>query len=126
MEEERFKSFVEDIFNKFLTSTSTHEVDTVFFNFNNLFLLNFTIFFNFNMISDGNIYISCFPFFPLDRPFLVHPSIILWLILKIKMNAFFGCFLQLAKLQRQNYFLDPCIYILYSESGKVILSLACI
>ena len=23
-----FKSFVEDIFNKFLTSTSTHEVDT--------------------------------------------------------------------------------------------------
>ncbi|XP_023335310.1 regulator of G-protein signaling rgs-2 [Eurytemora carolleeae] len=26
VEEERFKSFVEDIFNKFLTSSSTHEV----------------------------------------------------------------------------------------------------
>ena len=35
-------------------------------------------------------------------------------------------FLQLAKLQRQNYFLEPCIYILYIESGKVTLSLVCI
>ena len=53
-----------------------------------------------------------FSFFLLDLPFLVHPSIILWLILKIKINEFFGCFLQLAKLQRQNYFLEPCIYFL--------------
>ena len=41
-----------------------------------------------------NFYVSCFSFFP---PFLGYPSIILWLILKIKINEFFGCFLQLAK-----------------------------
>ena len=33
-----------------------------------------------------DFYISCFLFFLLDLPFLVHPSIILWLILKIKIN----------------------------------------
>ena len=57
----------------------------------------------------------------LDHPFLVHPSIILWLILKIKINEFFGCFLQLAKLQRQNYFLEPCIYILVNHTPKFTL-----
>ena len=70
---------------------------------------------NFNKISDGNILrllYFLFSFFLLDHPFLVHPSIILWLVLKIKINQFFGCFLQLAKLQRQNYFLELCIYIL--------------
>ena len=43
------------------------------------------------MISDGNILkllYFLFSFFLLDRPFLVHPSIILWLILKIKINQF--------------------------------------
>ena len=62
-----------------------------------------------------DFYISCFSFFLLDLPFLVHPSIILWLILKIKINELVGCFLQLAKLQRQNYFLKPCIYILVAR-----------
>ena len=43
------------------------------------------------MISDGNILrhlYFLFSFFLFDRPFLVHPSIILWLILKIKINQF--------------------------------------
>ena len=79
----------------------------------------------YQMETFWDFYISCFSFFLLDRPFFVHPSIILWLILKIKINEFFWCFLQLAKLQRQNYFSEPCIYILYSESGKVTLSLVC-
>ena len=59
-----------------------------------------------------DFYISCFSFFLLDRPFLFPPSIIIQLILKIKINEFFGCFLQLAKLQRRNYFLEPCISFL--------------
>ena len=33
-----------------------------------------------------DFYISCFSFFLLDLPFLVHPSIILWVIWKIKIN----------------------------------------
>ena len=60
------------------------------------------------METFGNFNISCFSFFLLDLQFLVHPSIILWLILKIKINESFGCLLQQAKLQRQNYFLEPC------------------
>ena len=55
-----------------------------FFNFNNLFYLNVTIFLNIYMIPDGNIlrflYFLLFIFFFL----LFHPSIILWLILKMK------------------------------------------
>ena len=39
-----------------------------------------------------DFYISCFSFFLLDCPFLVHPSIILWLILKIKRNFFLKFF----------------------------------
>ena len=51
-----------------------------------------------------DFYISCFSFSLLDRPILVHPSIKLRLILKIKRNDFFGCFLQLAKLQEKEIF----------------------
>ena len=39
-----------------------------------------------------DFYISCFSFFLLDRPFLIHNSLTLRLILKIKVNEFFGCF----------------------------------
>ena len=60
------------------------------FNFNNSFYLNFTIFLNILMISDGNnlrfLYFLFFTFF-----LLVHPSIILRLILKIKRKNFVGC-----------------------------------
>ena len=54
----------------------------------------------YQMDTFWDLYISCFSFFLVNLLFLVHPSIILWLILKIKINGFFGCFLQLAKLQR--------------------------
>ena len=40
------------------------------------------------MKSDGNILRLLSSFFLLDRPFLVHPSIILRLILKIKIMNF--------------------------------------
>ena len=50
-----------------------------------------------------------FSFFLLDHSSLVHSSIILWLILKIKSNEFFGCPCALAKLQEKNYFSEPCI-----------------
>ena len=46
----------------------------------------FTISLEINLLSESSI--SCFSFFLLDLPFLVHPSIILWLILKIKINEF--------------------------------------
>ena len=46
----------------------------------------FTISLEINLLSESSI--SCFSFFLLDLPFLVHPSIVLWLILKIKINEF--------------------------------------
>ena len=46
----------------------------------------FTISLEINLLSESSI--SCFSFILLDLPFLVHPSIILWLILKIKINEF--------------------------------------
>ena len=90
------------------------------FNFNNLFSLNFTIFLNFNMISDGNILRLRYFLFFIISSWSSIPSIILWLILKIKINEFFGCFLQLAKLQRQNYFLEPCIKFFNHQMAKYL------
>ena len=74
------------------------------------------------MISDGNIlklYISCFSFFILDRPFLVHPSIIFQLIMKIRINEFLDVFCSQPNCRDSTIF--QALY-LYTESGKVTLS----
>ena len=57
------------------------------FSFNNLFYLNFTIFFNIHMISEGNILISIFLHFLLVRTSFNH----IQLTLKLKEEKFFGC-----------------------------------
>ena len=74
--------------------------------------LNFTIFLNFNMISDGNILrLLYFLIFILSSwssipcPFFNHT-------LANFENKNKWIFLQLAKLLRRNYFFDPYIYIL--------------
>ena len=44
----------------------------------------------------------------LDRPSFVHPSIILWQILKIKRNKFLDV-LAVSHIARKNYFSELCI-----------------
>ena len=63
-----------------------------------------------------DFYIFIFSFFLLDLPFLVHPSIKLWLILKIKINDFLDVSAASQIAEKELFF--RALY-LYSESGKV-------